>query len=317
MERLARALEHEPREVAAAALRGQREERARPGVGRRGSPGPCRPTRRADRERGTRRGGSCRRRAPRGRPRARRSGRRASQRANRSGRPGSPRKWTVRAIGESPSIGGCAAVELPGVKREDRRLAAVAARALGLARAGSRDRMRNGQAPPSGQRARRTAPRQRRDLGQRPAVALDPVGPAKVANAGRAAAPASSRRRTGTPPRERGAAPGRRAAGSTIPRRGSAVARAPARGLDRVARPKQIVPELLGRHLVGAPVQVAVHADLVAAPRRLAHELRVAPRDPSQKEDRRAVPSRASASNSQPSVVSTRGTNASHRRGSE
>ena len=74
---------------------------------------------------------------------------------------------------------------------------------------------------------------------------------------------------------------------------GRAVGKAARTGrvLDRGAGAPDVLPELLDRHVIGAPVVVAVDADLVPALDRLADELRTPPRDPPQKENGRAVAS--------------------------
>ena len=63
-------------------------------------------------------------------------------------------------------------------------------------------------------------------------------------------------------------------------------------GLDRVPGAQQVLPELLGRQLVGAAVNVAVHPDLMAPARRLAGKVLVTPGDPAQEEHRGAMPAR-------------------------
>ena len=52
----------------------------------------------------------------------------------------------------------------------------------------------------------------------------------------------------------------------------------------------QILTELLTAHLVGPPVQIAVDRDLMPAPRRFPHEIRVPSGDPAEKEECRPVP---------------------------
>ena len=47
--------------------------------------------------------------------------------------------------------------------------------------------------------------------------------------------------------------------------------------------PGEILAELLGRHLVGPAMEVAVHADLVATPDGFAGKIRVTPGDPAEK----------------------------------
>ena len=204
VQRLLRALEEESaRGRGRSAPRSARRGRAPPGRRRR-SRGPCRPTRTSwpgKRNAAVRlmpaRAPGARRRAPRsGRARATASRRARKARAARgSARPAS--------CAGRPSIGGCAGsssqgwtVKTAGSPRSRKRASAAARRAS--------DRMRNGHAPPSGSRRPKTRPRQRRHLRQRPAVAVDPVRALGIVRRCRAAARASSRRRSGSPrPRAR------------------------------------------------------------------------------------------------------------------
>ena len=116
-------------------------------------------------------------------------------------------------------------IELPGVDREDGRLAPLAHGLLGGGEAALRKHAKRPGAaerqPPAEDRAR-----QRRDLDQRPAVAPDPVRPGQVRPQRPGAAPASSRRRSGTPrPRGRAEPPSPGGGSTTPPRDGRRRAR--------------------------------------------------------------------------------------------
>ena len=163
---------------------------------------------------------------------------------------------------------------------------------------------------PAAARRPKTAAGQRRHLDERPAVAAR----CGAARAGSSALPSGGTRhhrgvaRGIPPPRARRAPAAAGVADRPLGRPvGARRARRAASSIDRRAR-EQVVAELRRRHLVGAAVQVAVDADLVAPARRLADEVRVAPRDPAEEEDRRAVAAAARARRrARPSVVSIRG----------
>ena len=194
---------------------------------------------------------------------------RASNRCSRSGNRRRPRKWTVRWIGESPGIGGCArsnsqgwTVKTAGSPRSRAARSAFARRRCGRIaerpRAAERAARRPRTDPESGGISVRDHPSpsirwgprrfERRPSGGTGIIEASHRNPA-AASAGRASAP--------------GCRIDHSAARCTVARA------PPAASIESRARSRSS-RNSFGGHLVGATVRVAVHSDLVTAPRRLA-----------------------------------------------
>ena len=179
----------------------------------------------------------------RGRLRGRRTARAPGIDASRSGKPAQAEEVHRAQERREAVHRGMRGVELPGVEREDRRLAALAERPLGRRERGVREA--SGRASPSErERPAEDASRQRRDLDERPALAARCDAARRDFERARAAAPASSRRRSGTRRMRARAGPPRPGGGSTTPPRGG---RRPARprpsSIESRAR-EQVLPEL-------------------------------------------------------------------------
>ncbi len=199
-------------------------------------------------------------------------------------------------------------VELPGMDGEDRRLAALAERPSRPPRGGVPEESGRatlpraagagrGRVPVSGGISTSDQPSPRMRCGPE-RFERSPSGGTGIMEASQRN-PAAAR--TG-----RAAAPGWRidhSAARWTPARTPAAASIASRARSRSSRNSS------GRQLVGAAMNVAVHADLVAPARRLAGKVRVTPGDPAQEEDRGAMPARREQSRrGAPSVVSIRGT---------
>ena len=188
---------------------------------------------------------------------------RASQRVRRSGKRLSPPKWTARVSGRQAVHRRVGRVELPRMEREHGRHAPVSKRALRLGEPRRRKHAKRPRAP-EGKRSPEHATRQRRQLRDRPAVALDAVRSPGVVRA----AERRHGHHRGVAPESRGGqlaeGGGSRRRGSTTRRRGTRSSRAARASSIDCRAPEQVLAKLGRGHLVGAAVQVAMDADLVA-----------------------------------------------------
>ncbi len=180
-------------------------------------------------------------------------------------------------------------VELPGMEREDGRMPPLGDTASSNAASRAGRRSRKPQLPPAGTRRPKRRPVRGGSSTRLPLSSAMRCGPRRF--------PARPSGRHGGHRSVRDEAFAGENPESRILRRADGPLGGPeqvgahaARLLEPIAAPRQILAKLHRRELVGPPVQVAVEGDLVPAPRRLAHEVRMALGDPSQNEDRGAVP---------------------------